>query len=217
MKRLLGLRLVAPVVLVVLGVSAPAVAEQGQPTAVATPGIVKFSPNLSAAALAKRPDTDLVELSDGRRIRLGDVRRLTAAAKKMRAAKKDRLPAALRAKPAPTGTPLRNAEDLAAALKRADNETVVLPSGRRTTVGMIRLVQPQLEKRLGRPLAGTAMRPNLSGPAVRVTAGSDWKDLLQRPDGTVLEAPNGTRITVGELKESFAVSSPARRLPPPQR
>lgn len=191
-------------------------------TGPAKPGIVKLTPKMPANAFAGRPDTDLVELSDGRQVRLADIRRLTAAARKMEAARGSRLPAAFKARPAATGAPLKTSADLSAALKRPDTDTVVLPSGRRVTVGMIRQLQPQVEKRLGRPLVASAQRPNLSGPAIKVTAKSDWKQLLQSPDGTVLEAPNGTRITVGELKYALATSKldaskPARRLTPVTR
>lgn len=172
------------------------------------PGALKFTPKMPASALAPLSDADRVELPDGRQVRMGDVRRLKEAARKMRARKDAPLPAGLRAKPAPTGTPLRNASDLAAALKRPDTDTVVLPSGRKVTVGMIRLLQPQVEKRTGRSIAAGPKRPNLSGSAVKVGAKTDWKDVLQRPNGTVLEAPDGTRITVGELKKSLAGGRP---------
>lgn len=172
------------------------------------PGVVKFAPKMPASALAARSDTDLVELPDGRRVRMGDVRRLKDAARKMRAKKGAPLPAGLRARPAATGTPLRNASDLGAALKRPDTDTVVLPSGRKVTVGMIRLLQPQVEKRTGRPLSAGAKRQDLSGSAVKVGPKTDWKDILQRPDGTVLEAPDGTRITVGELKKTLGGGRP---------
>lgn len=211
-------------VLLLLSMTLPASADQAQPAnvgaaqAVANPGVVKFSPNMPASALAGRPDTDLVELSNGRRIRLGDVRRLKAAAAKIRAAAPgSKLPKAFRAKPAATGTQLSKAADLSAALQRADNETVVLPSGRRTTVGMIRLLQPEVEKRLGRPLSAGARPADLSGSAIKVDAKTDWKTILQKPGGTVLEAPNGDRITVGELKQALAASQPDRPLPPVKR
>ena len=172
------------------------------------PGALKFTPKMPASALTPLSDADRVELPDGHQVRMGDVRRLKEAARKMRARKGAPLPAGLRTKPAPTGTPVRNASDLADALKRPDTDTVVLPSGRKVTVGMIRLLQPQVEKRTGRPIAAGPKRPNLSGSAVKVGAKTDWKDVLQRPDGTVLEAPDGTRITVGELKKSLAGGRP---------
>jgi len=140
-------------------------------------------------------------------MRLGDVRRLTATAQKMRsAAPGSRLPAALKMKPAATGIRVNNAADLAAALKRSDNETVQLPSGRLATVGQIKLVQPLVEKRLGRKLTAVPSRPNLAGPAIKIsksTTKDEWKGIFQKPDSTVLESPNGTRITVGELKQAL--------------
>lgn len=167
--------------------------------------VLRFSPTLKPGTILARPDTDQVELSDGRRLRVGDVRRLTATAQRMRSATGNRLPAALKIAPAATGRRVANAADLAEALKRPDSETVVLPSGRRATVAQLRFVQPYVEKRLGRKLsAAGSQRPALTGPAVKVTAQSDFKDILQRPAGTVLESPDGTRITVGELKQALA-------------
>jgi hypothetical protein len=60
-------------------------------------------------------------------------------------------------------------------------------------------------------------RPDLSGAAIKVDANSDWKALLQRPDQTVLESPNGTRITVGELKKTLAAVDTSRPLPTGRR
>jgi hypothetical protein len=163
---------------------------------------------MPANALTALSDADRVELPDGHQVRMGDVRRFKEAARKMRARKGAPLPAGLRLKPAPTGTPLKNASDLAAALQRPDTDTVILPSGRKVTVGMIRLLQPQVEKRAGRPIAAGAKRRDVSGPAIKVGAKTDWKDVLRRPDATVLEAPDGTRITVGELKKTLAGGRP---------
>ncbi|MBF8258914.1 MAG: hypothetical protein HW377_1288 [Actinobacteria bacterium] len=86
-----------------------------------------------------------------------------------------------------------------------------LPSGRLATVGQIKLVQPLIEKKIGRSLSSIPKRASLSGPAVKVTAKSDWKEIIARPDGTVLESPDGTRITVGELKQAFG---PGGKAPP---
>lgn len=174
----------------------------------AEPGVVKHTPNMRMTDLAGRADTDQVEFSSGRRMSLGDLRRLTSTAQKMRAAAPgSRLPAAFKVKPAATGTRINNAADLAAALKRSDNETVQLPSGRLATVGQIKLLQPLVEKQLGRKLTAVPLRPNLAGPAVKVsksTTKDEWKGILQKPDSTVIESPNGTRISVGELKQALS-------------
>jgi hypothetical protein len=83
--------------------------------ALAEPGIVKYTPNMTVKSLAGRLDTDLVELKNGRRVSVGDLRRLDAAAQKMRAPKVDLMPAVLKVKPAATGIKINNAADLAAA------------------------------------------------------------------------------------------------------
>jgi hypothetical protein len=48
-------------------------------TAIAEPGIVKYTPNMTVKSLVGRSDTDLVELKNGRHISVGDLRRLDAA------------------------------------------------------------------------------------------------------------------------------------------
>lgn len=179
-----------------------------------TPGILKFSPNLSAAELAKRPDTDLIELSNGRRISLGAIRQLRERAQKLRAnTPNSRLPKAFTTKPAATGMVVSNSSDLAAALKLSDDTTVVLPSGKRITVRMLRFLQPEIERQLGRSLMTGAEAPKRVGPAIQVNRKTNWKEILQKPDDTILESPNGKRITVGELKRAFGISSTAQPLP----
>jgi hypothetical protein len=175
--------------------------------ALAEPGIVKYTPNMTVKSLAGRLDTDLVELKNGRRVSVGDLRRLDAAAQKMRAPKVDLMPAVLKVKPAATGIKINNAADLAAALKLPDNATVQLPSCRLATVGQIKLVQPLVEKRIGHSLTMMVQRPSLSGPAIKIMKGTtraQWEDILKKPDNTVLESPNGKRITVGEAKQYLA-------------
>lgn len=180
----------------------------------ATPGhlkptIIKFNRNLPPNALQGRPDTDLVELSSGKRMKVGDIRRITAIANKNRiTAPKSLEPRAVKLRPAATGgITLRSKADLNNAIQqRQDSETVVLPSGRRTTVAMLKMVQPQVEERRKQLRPTTIQRPNLSGPATRVTADSDWVAILKQPDSTILESARGKRITVGELKQSLASS-----------
>jgi hypothetical protein len=181
-------------------------------------GIVKYTTGMTMNALVGRPNTDFVELSDGQRVRVGDLRRLEAAAQKMRTPARGGVPSAFRVQPASTGTRLNNAADLGAALRRSDNETVQLPSGRLATVGQIKFVMPKVEQRLGHPLSAAPNRPNLSGPALKISKSAtkdEWKGILQKPDNTVIESPNGTRITVGELKQALRTTPapPAPRQP----
>lgn len=173
----------------------------------ANPNIIKYNSKITANSLAGRPDSDFVEFSNGRRLSVGDIRRLQAAQQRMRAAKPgSRIPAALSVKPATTGKRINTSADIATALKRPDNETVRLPSGRLVTVGQIKFVQPLVEKRLGRSLATLPKGPDLSGPAIKITkttTKSEWISIFQKPDNTVVESPNGKRITVGMLKQEM--------------
>jgi hypothetical protein len=191
-----------------LAAGLPAQAQTTSPKVAPTVGhAMKFDATLTSNAILSRPDSDLVELPNGQRLRVGDIRQLSALAQKMQAKPGALAAPALAAKPAATGIRVSNAAELAAALKRPDGDTVVLPSGRRATVGQLRFVQPYVERKIGRALtAPAAQRPNLSGPAIKVTQQSDFRELLKQPDATVLEAPNGTRITVGELRQALAHS-----------
>ena len=172
-----------------------------------TEPIIRFTRAESPGFLTGRPDGDRVELQDGRRLKIGDIRRLTSLTQKARAATPgSRMPEALKFKPAAKGAPLRSSDDLAAALTRPDSETLQLPSGKTMTVGLLKLVREDVERQLGRSLTAKTARPDLSGPAVKVQTGTDWKNILQRPDNTVLESPGGKRITVGELKKVLADS-----------
>jgi hypothetical protein len=197
------------------GVAAVAICFLTVGSVIAEAGVVKYTPNMRMTDLAGRPDTDHVEFSGGRRVSVGDLRRLTATAQQMRAAAPgSRLPATLKIKPAATGTRINNASDLAAALKRSDNETVQFPSGRLATVGQVKLLQPLVEKQLGRKLTAAPLRPNLAGPAIKVsqsTTKDEWKGILQKPDSTVIESPSGKRITVGELKQTLRTTPTRER------
>ena len=194
--------------------------------AVASSNIIKYNSTITTQSLAGRPDSDFVEFSNGRRLKVGDIRRLRTAQQKMMAAKPGRrLPAALKVKPASTGRPLHTQADIAAALKRPDSETVQLPSGRLVTVGQIKFVQPLVEKRLGRSLTQIG-QSNLEGPAIKITkttTKSEWINILRMPDSTVLESPNGKRITLGKLKQemtqrrNFTPRKTAPALTPKQR
>lgn len=204
-------------VLLALAVNAVA-AETAKPAAAAAGGaaVIKVTPGTTFAALAGRPDSDLVELANGQRMRVGELRRLSQWGKRARTTPRRTFAPALRARPAATGRRIADSADLAEALKRPDSENVMLPSGRVATVGQIKLLMPQVEKRLGRRFVASK-RPNLSGPAIKVSAATsrdEWKRILRKPDSTVLEAPDGKRVTVEMIKETLRASRPSRRPQP---
>jgi hypothetical protein len=194
------------IALLLLCSAIPAVALEAKDLQNSGQKVVRYSPALTSKDLAKHHDNDMMEMSNGKLIKVGAIRKLQAAQQKMRSTTRIETPKAFLQKPAATGLQLKSQADLAKALTRPDNETVILPSGRRATVGQIKLVQPQVEKQTGRKLGLAAERPSLSGPAKRVTATTskeEWKNILKSPDNTVIESPGGKKITVGELKQTI--------------
>lgn len=187
--------------------------------AATNPAVIKMTPQMTTQSLAGRADSDLVEFKNGRQLPVRDIRRLDAISRKLRAPGKP-LPAALTAKPVATGgVPLRHRGDLLGALKRADSDTIQLPSGRQLTVGQLRLLKPELEKQLGRPLDSLPVRQIPTGPATKLQRTIDragWKGILKQPDSTVLESPNGKRITVGELRQVLSLGQTSQT-PAPAR
>ncbi|MHB8835409.1 MAG: hypothetical protein ACYC9Y_06850 [Candidatus Methylomirabilia bacterium] len=204
-------------VLALFGAAMPAASPAAQPApqiaaAVATPSIIPVTPQLTMSALAERPDSDLVQLTNGRRINVGSLRRLKAAQVRMQAALPgSRLAPALLQKPAATGTPVGSAAELAAALKRPGTDTVRFPSGRTATVDQIKFLQPFVEQRLGRSLSSQTLRQSSSGAPIKITKATnkgDWLQILKLPADTLLEAPDGRRMSVGALKLSLASPPP---------
>ncbi len=198
-------------VLLIIAMSTPGFAAGERPAqgASANANVIKYKPGLKTQDLAGRPDSDVVQLSNGKTISVGKWRQLDALAKKLRAPRVDRTPAALKVTQAqlnarPVKMKLNNASDISAALKIPDDNAVVqLPSGKRATVGQIKLVQPFVERKLGMKLSTIPSRAVMTGPAVHVdknTPVSEWQKISKMPDNTVLEA-NGARITIGEFRQ----------------
>jgi len=183
-------------------------ATAAQKTATAAGGPMKFTSSMTVQSLAGHPDSEMVQLQNGKLMSLGTLRSLDAAAQKMRAVKPVPLPQALLARPAAKGTPVKNRTEFMTAFNgHPDSDTLQLPSGGRITVGQIRLLQPYIEKRLGRKLSDLTQSHNLSGPKVSISSTTTdknfWQNLLQTPgnDNKVLVSQHGKQVTVGDLKQ----------------
>lgn len=211
MKKIMFTNLMAShLILIVVGVVSTSTAiAAGENQNAKRENVIRYSSNMPSGSILARPDTDIVILPSGKRMKVGDIRKLTQQAKRMRTAVPgSKLSAALKTKPAESGgRKVSNAQELAKALQRPDSETVVLPSGRRATVGQIKFVQKFVEQKTGRSMTRVAKQRNLTGPAIKINKSTDWKKILQQPDKTILEAPDGKRITVGELKQALAASA----------
>jgi len=170
--------------------------------------VLTYKKEMKASELAGRPATDKIEFSHGRQMSLGDIRQLREMGRQLReAALGSKRPAAFNIRPGAPVAKLNNAGDLAAALKRPDTDTVEL-KGKPVTVGMIKLLRPLIEKKLGRLLDAVPerafQRPNTTGTARKVNTQTNWKEIQQLPEDTILESPKGKRITVGMLKKALA-------------
>ena len=171
--------------------------------------VIRYTPGMQADALRGQPDSAMVMFPSGKQMSLGQIRQLKALGQRMRTTVRKPLPAPLLARPAARGTRVATTDELRAALSRPDSDTIELPSGRRMTVGQLKFVMPQVEQALGRPLGagGAAASPARVLP---VDSRSDWKSILQMPDTTLLQTPNGTRVTVGDIKQALREESTTR-------
>lgn len=94
---------------------------------------------------------------------------------------------------------LRGGTHLPSVMARPDTDVVQLPNGMKLTVGDMKKLAE-----LSPALKGRAMLPqargDLNGAAIRVTSSADLSKLRNAPDTTILENPNGVRVTLGELR-----------------
>lgn len=172
----------------------------------ASPAILKYTSKMTVASLASKPDTDIIQFKNGRQLSVGAFRRLDRVAKKLRAPRVNKKPAAFKYQPNPGKIKLKmnTASDLKQVLKLDDRDTVELPSGRLVTAAQIKFVQPMVEKRLGFKLSSLPQRPDTSGPALKITPNTNkkkWEEIFKKKENTIIESPDGKRITVGELKD----------------
>ena len=164
------------------------------------PDVFYVTKKTKSRDLKKLPETTPIALPNGTVLSTADFNRLSRIGEALRKHKKKDLPKGLTQKPKKRGISINNSEDLKKALKRKDKETLVLPSGEHMTVGLLKLLEPQIERQLGRSLTETGDHAK----TVKVGKKTDWKSVLQMPDDTILQAPNGTKITVIQLKASLA-------------
>jgi hypothetical protein len=184
---------------------------------VSSPAIaLKLTPQTPESALKRLKNTDIVELPGGKRVRMGKIRKFSVIAKKLRTVRKipKPLPRSLQFKPAATGIRVNSLAELKTVLEKPDDETIQLPSGRVATVAQVKFLQPLLEKRLGKKLSQFGGRLTSQGEVVKLKASTDkkyWRQILTKPDNTILESPQGKRFTVGDLKK-FIASGPLSSL-----
>ena len=183
---------------------------------VQNPGIIKYTPHMTVDSMASRAGTDIVVFPNGKSVKVGTIRNFQAAANIMRSPRVDRTPVELKTLPdKKIFKPVKTAYDLSAALKLPNSTTIRLPSGNFATVGQIKFAQTMIDKKTGNKLSALSQRPSLQGSAIKIPSGMTksmtkdqqqafWENILQQKDNTILESPNGIRITVGDLRKGLA-------------
>jgi hypothetical protein len=160
---------------------------------------VKVTPQLSLQSMRNLPDTAEIETRRGTVV---STRRFVEVADAIRGAHsrpRTPSPSGFSRTAAAPSVVVRPGTHMPSLLARPDSDVVRLPNGTRLTVGdMKKLAQiaPQLR---GRPLVADT-RADLRGNAVRISSARELANLRTAPDSTVLENPNGVRITLGELR-----------------
>ncbi|GEM_PF-2530750 len=186
--------------------TSPSQAEQNQAISQTGSSIIKYNRTVPISTMQGRSDDDLIEFSSGKRVRLGELRKLDTLSKKLKTAPDKHLIPGLRQQPStyPKLT-IRSASDLTAALESDNTDTIQLPSGKRYTVAQLRLAEERVKKILRTEPNKRQLKP---GGIIQITPKTDWKTVLKADDNTILQSPNGTRITILELKKALAAWKP---------
>jgi hypothetical protein len=204
-------------IMLTIGISMPVVTLSAQTTQSNTgqasggnTHIIKYVPNMTMQSLAGKPETDVVEFSNGRKLQVGTLHRLQTIAQKMHMPYTPKYHVSLSVlKEHPIATAqtknITSAGALAAALKGANTDTFRLPSGRVISVEQLKVLQPFIERKLGRSLSAYPLTATSSAKTIVVsknTAKEEWEAIrLLKDDNTILETTQGTRITLGELRQ----------------
>ncbi len=177
--------------------------------------VLMLTPSTSNAEMAKLGDNDVIELQDGRQLKMGTVRKFSAIAQKLKAARgtKPAIPPAVMIKPAATGLKVTSMADLSRIFETSpDDTTIEFSSGRTYTVAQLRYLKPFLDVETGRKLDLPGVQSKYQKSAIKIKNTTDkeyWQNILRKPDDTLLETPQGKRFTVGDLKAAASSLSSA--------
>ena len=183
---------------------------------------IKFTPSAAAITqLRNLPANALVELSNGRKV---EARRVVAMADALKglSAKKANLKRMDFTFTRPTGpaqVKLTSA-NLASARTMAPGTVLELPNGLKLTNSELKKLEA-LETRtnIRQMLGGQAPSAGATGsaankyagqPALKIKSKADIAQLKGKPDSTIVEAPDGSRTTLGELKAAIVDKFVAR-------
>ncbi|MBL8310185.1 MAG: hypothetical protein JNL19_07175 [Burkholderiales bacterium] len=188
----------------------------GQTPAATGPVTLRMQPATSLQAARVLPPTAIVELPSGRRLTAQQFNAQVDMVRRaqQRTAGRAKADVSITRSLAPVTVDIKDRASLAQALARPDSDTVRLPDGATLTVANLRKLGALAQRERGRnPLTetGTSLvsvgARALNATPVMVRNRQELMALKGRPDNTVVQAPNGARVTLGEIR----VASMAKR------
>jgi hypothetical protein len=186
---------------------------EAAPALTTTAGVIKFVPGkISLAQMRALPTGSMIELNNGRKIKATQFVATADALKGLsgKPAKLKRMDFTF-TRPVAVAQLKLNASNLAAARAMAPNTVLELPNGLKMTTGELKQLdtleaRTNIRQMLGAQAgAGAAAANKYAGrPAIKLRTKADIEQLKGKPDSTIVEAPDGSRSTLGELKAALA-------------
>jgi hypothetical protein len=148
------------------------------------------------------PDNAMVQTQGGRVVSARTLKRLADA---IQMAKKGQsAPASLPQFSRPQGAAqvqVKPGTDLHALAARPNNDVMLLPNGQKMTVGEFKALSELARRQTGRSIIERQpVRAAATGPVIKIKSNAELGKLADKPDATILENPQGQRITLGELR-----------------
>ena len=169
--------------------------------------VVRISHGVRAQDLAGLRDDQFLETPSGSRVQVGRFRQLLSAVQQaqLRTSKPRHAEFAILPQAHGPGVPRRPGETAAQLLARPPTDVIKMKNGHTVSVAQLRLIAPYVQRKYGVDLSGAASsRPPLTGPATTIVSIDQLRSIPpSTPDSTVLVTPQGTRITLGELRAAL--------------
>jgi len=171
--------------------------------------VVRVKGSISSSQLTQLSSEQLIETSNGKRIKVGSYRQLqqyfSAGAASGGVRHEMQVPILQTAHG--KGSPIVRGTTPQQLLSRPDTDLIQLSSGNTVSVAQLKALVPYVERVYGVQLHGVAAsRSVYSGPASHIQTAADLKNFKNAPDSTVLESPKGTRVTLGDLRHALGLT-----------
>jgi hypothetical protein len=169
--------------------------------------VIQLDKSATTAQVLQLRDEQILETKGGRRITVGNYRRIQDLFASARSKSSFRHELSVPIFPAAKGSglPLKPGETPQQILSRPDKEAIRLPSGRVVSSKQMKAIAPYVERMYGVDLHSSG--PALNGRAVKIKHPKDLKSLKDAPDSTILESHKGTRTTLGAVRRALGAST----------